>query len=218
MMVLSAWLTAQYVGGPFAHKVIAELLVMGLPGLWRLNVRLPVLVDPTAFCAALAGGILLQSDHATMLALGLAVIVLGSAVKETVPLFAAAFAMSPMPLLALTVPLYLHFTVKALDRPQETWLKHPILEARKAHDFLDPLAKIAPWGAIAVLLIFSPVSWTLTATLALALGYGQCVVAQDNARLYQWAAPAVIAVALQHPPGWVWIAALLGLFNPYRGT
>lgn len=215
-VILSAILIGEYVGGSFQTKLLAELLFIGLPGIWRLNVRLPVLVDPTAFCCALGGALLLQRDYVVW---GTVVICLGTCVKETVFLFAAAFAWKWPALVfggvfAWWSNLVFNFGVDS----SETWLQYPIKEARKVHDFLSPVEKILPWGAVAILLLFSYRDFTWMAAAALGLGYAQCLMAQDNARLFQWAAPVLIAVVLKHPPAWVGVAAVLGLFNPYRGT
>jgi hypothetical protein len=102
--------------------------------------------------------------------------------------------------------------------PPEPWLQHPVREARKVHDFLDWRTMILPWGAVAVLapLGFSRSPSIVPAVAALLAGYAQLLVAVDNARLFQWAAPAVIAIAVRDPPSWGWFAAIAGLFNPYR--
>lgn len=218
--VLSAALTAKYVGGSLERQVLALLLFVGLPGIWRLNVRLPVLVDPAAYCAAVGGAVLWRSGHH---ALACAVWLIGAGIKETVPIFAAALTLNPIPLLFLPVPLASKLFFKQRKNPTEPYLRHPVLEARKVHDFFDWKTKLLPWGSVGILTLvaLARFEWNRTMLIAgvtLALAYGQLLVAQDNARLFQWAAPAVIAVALQHPPSWVWAAVILGLFNPYRGT
>jgi hypothetical protein len=218
--IMMPFLTALYVGGSFSKQILAELLFIGLPGIWRLNVRLPILVDPTAMCLALLAAILEHHGHSSLAILA---VLLGTAVKETTPIFAAIFTGSWLPLLGISAVLVCWscwVRNGAPGKPEEPWLQHPVREARKVHDFFHALAIVAPWGAVAVLAYFAP-WWSflgLIAALALVAGYGQLLAAQDNARLFQWAAPAVIALVLQHPPSWVWPVAFLGLFNPYRGT
>lgn len=216
--ILSAVLTATYVGGSLERQVLALLLFVGLPGIWRLNVRLPLLVDPTAYSITLIGALLYRNDHSVLAFL---VTCIGVMTKETVPIFVAALSLNPVPLIALGIARYVHLnTPHRKPLPTEPYLEHPIVEARKVHDFFDWRSKLLPWG---VLIVLAPLGFTcndagISALIALALGYSQLFVAQDNARLYQWAAPAVIELAVQDPPWWIWIAALIGLFNPYRGT
>lgn len=219
--VLSAVLTAYYAAETLERRVLAVLLFAGLPGIWRLNVRLPMLVDPAAYCMALGCALCLRAGFwlPSVLLYGL-----GASIKETSPLFAAVFAWSPWPLLGILqagIVSRLGVFQRKIDLdPTETYLQHPMLEARKVHDFFDPRTKLLPWGAVGILAVFGA-GWnhlTLVAAVALAIAYAQLAVAIDNARLYQWAAPAVIAVALAHPPSWAWIVAVLGLWNPYRGT
>lgn len=219
--ILSAVLTALYVGqNSFERAVMAELLFLGLPGIWRLNVRLPVLVDSTAYCVCLIVALLFQIHGGVAISLAaLLVVILGSCVKETVPLFASALSLHLGPLAGLVCVYKAHQRARDL-RPEESYLRHPVREARKVHDFFDLRSKLLPWG---VLILLFPLGVgldraTLCAVITLVLAYAQLFFAQDNARLYQWAAPAVIAVALQHPPSWIWPVVILGLFNPYRGT
>jgi hypothetical protein len=171
-------------------------------------------------CLTLLAAILAQHGHP---ALAVFAVVLGACVKETTPIFMAIFMGSWLPLLGMVaVRACWSRWIKSSPpgEAKEPWLQQPIREARKVHDFFHALAIVAPWGAVAVLACFA--SWWsfpgLLAILALVAGYGQLLAAQDNARLFQWAAPAVIALVLQHPPSWVWPVVVLGLFNPYRGT
>lgn len=216
--ILSGVLTSLYVGGSFEKQALALLLFAGLPGIWRLNVRLPVLVDSTAYSLTLMAALLFRSGHPV---LGMIVAVLGAATKETVPLFVATLTLNPWPLFALAVPWYAHRRrPKREPTAAEPYLQRPMHEARKVHDFFDWRSKLLPWG---VLIFLAPLGFScngvgISALMTLTLGYGQLLIAQDNARLFQWAAPAVLAMALDHPPSWVWFAALVGLFNPYRGT
>lgn len=219
--VFSAVLTAYYAAHTLERRVLAVLLFAGLPGIWRLNVRLPILVDPAAYCAAIGSALLIRSEHPV---LGFLLALIGCSVKETVPLFAAVFAWSPVQLFALAGSAMTHYAILEFGRvnhnPAEAYLRYPMSEARKVHDFFDLGPKLFPWGAVAVLAALAASANTLTmiAAVGVAFAYAQLAVAMDNARLYQWAAPTLIAVGLSNPPWWVWIAAVVGLFNPYRGT
>jgi hypothetical protein len=56
-------------------------------------------------------------------------------------------------------------------------------------------------------------SWQLGAVLVVA--YGQCLVATDTVRLYQWAAPVMI-LQLALPVAWLPVLLVLHVVNPFR--
>src|SRR6185295_18698383 len=132
-VVLSAVLVGEYAGTSFQTKLIAELLFMGLPGLWRLNVRLPVLVDPTALCCALGGALLMRAGHPW---LATTLVLMGTSVKETTFLFAAIFEGHGVFLTGAFIALVNRWSRDHRPNPAEPWLHNPVQEARKAHDFL----------------------------------------------------------------------------------
>ena len=194
-------------------------LLCGLPALFRLNSRFPILVDAPAFLLALASaGAALSGRPASAAALAL----LAGASKESAPIFAAAFSLSPWPLLGL-------LAVGWWRRPgpipgwASEWLSSPVRAARKVAlgSILDWKVMLLPWGLLAPLAVFAPwegrAAWA--AGLSLALGYSSLALAQDRARLFSWAAPALIVVALPAlPPSWAAAALLAHAFNPYRGV
>lgn len=83
--------------------------------------------------------------------------------------------------------------------------------------WFSPALMVLPWGVVLPLALLSP-SWELAGILA--LGYLPLVGVSDTARVYQWAAPAVILIAVQAPvPAWSWPFLLLAhVCNPYRGA
>lgn len=206
--------SAVLIGRMTAHPILAALLFIGLPGLFRLNVIFPVLVDAPAFFLALLSVDVLAHGHP---AWALVIIALAGLIKETAPIFVAAWTFWwPAALTGLLIHGLIRLSVTAAKADQP-WLKHPFQEARKVQNFFDWKLMLLPWGALPLLVAFSNLwAWNVVATVALA--YSQLLVAQDHARLYQWAFPPLVVVALANPPAWIPLAVFVHLFNPYRGT
>lgn len=173
----------------------AAWLFVWLP-MVALNVRLPVLVDAPAFALALGSAWAAQrGSWALSVALGLA----AGASKESAPIFAAAWSLSPWPLVGL---LAAGWWRKAAP-PDQPWLERPWRSARR--DPLDWRRLLLPWGAV-LPLAWAGAAWdraTLAAGLSLALGYAQLLRSMDDARLYQWAFPAVAVLACRVDAWWV---------------
>jgi hypothetical protein len=177
-----------------------------LPGIFALNVRLPVLVDAPSFALAIGAAVAWQrGEHPMALSLAIA----SGLCKESGPVFAALFAQNPF-LLIGTVPHAVRPWFRGATKGDEPWLAHPFREARKARDVLSFGTMVLPWGSVALLACLGA-HWdraTLLAMIALAIGYGQLLIAQDAARLYQWAAPTVLVLAARADVG-VWLLPLL---------
>jgi hypothetical protein len=196
----------------------AVLLWVGLPW-FRLGVRYPVLTDATAMLFALLSVILLP------VSIPLAVVsaVIAGACRESAPVYAALFSLSPWPLLALPAVLAAHFLTRKGEIPiGADWLHKPFKSAWDFHGgkWLDAKWTLLPWGA-ALIAVLNPQFWT--ALPALAVAYGTMLVANDFARLYQWAAPPVVILAAQMVPelsiigvGFtIFALILLHFWNPY---
>ena len=203
-------------GRSLSGSVAAGLLVGGLPWLHFVFKR-PVLVDGPAFALAVLAAVACNGDPLLSLPLAL----LGGAVQERVPIFAALYAWHPLPLAGLIVPLVAHWVVERGEDhpglgPENAWiLQHPIAASLKFHEGLwrSPLL-LAPWGVL-LAGFYDPPLWVL-ATLAVA--YAQILLATDTVRLYQWAAPAVAVHAVGViPEEWLLIAVLAHWVNPWRG-
>lgn len=195
------------------EALVGVALYVGLPGVWRLNVRYPVLVDAAGMAFALLSACCVLTG-AWWAAVGFALI--GAAVCEKSPVFAAAFSFSCLPLLGLLVVAAAWvWSEHSDDKPE--WLRQPLAAAREFHkgQWLDATKVFLPWGAVGVLVLISS-GWRPEAWVALALGYGSLYVANDMTRLYQWAAPALIPVALCALP-MEWAAPILAahLLNPW---
>lgn len=191
----------------------AELLFLALP-LWSCWVRHPWQIDAPAMALAL-----LAATSDTWWVVVLISLVAGAA-KESAPLFAAVYAWSPLPLVGLLVPLVSDMLLPAgepRDAAEGAIVGRPWASARVYHGpALHDVSMVAPWGA--VLLAGACPTWQLGA--ALALGYGQLLVAVDRARLYLWAAPVACTLASdileQLPLGFTAGAVLITYFQPVR--
>ncbi|MFI9251129.1 hypothetical protein [Streptomyces sp. NPDC053069] len=209
--------------GPYASderlRVVGALLVCGLPGLWRIHIRWPVSVDATALAWALGSALLVRNGQ---LVPGVLAAVFAGLVKETSPVFAACFAWSPLPLAGLLAPAVVKCFARVGPDPmgQPDVLANPFLASRLYHvgRWFDPRLMAAPWGIC--LLAFGVTDRDLLVMLAVtaAVAYGQIVIATDTVRLYQWAAPPVIAATITVVPSrWAYAALAAHLLNPWAG-
>jgi len=213
-MIACGPLIAAYVGGPAWQRIAACCLFLGCPGIFRMNAACPVHVDPLGFALALAAA-LCASDHPVLAA---AISVVAGSCVERAPVFAAIFAWNPLLLIGLIAPAWFRPAAAAT----EPWLTHPFRYALERHtgSWLAWREMLLPWGALAILMPLGAEfdRATLIAAAALAVGYGQMLIATDRARLYQWVAPAVIAVAVRALPASpiTTMIVLFHMFNPYR--
>lgn len=205
-------LLCAYTGSPWAAALFA-----GLP-LVRVAAMFPVLVDAPAMALALGSAVAWQRGHSSLAAI---LWTLSGTVRETGPVFAVCFAGTPWAILGLVgVPWFMSPGPKDGD----VYCGRPLLETaariwrERRHEPLS-LAHAAGWGP---LLVLAPLgaAWdraTLLAGLAIAVAYAQLVVATDKGRLYLWAAPAVIALAVRSVPApWLAAACVVGCLVPYR--
>lgn len=197
----------------------AGLMLVALPGI-RYSLSAPVLVDAPALCLAAWAGVAGDWWLAVVLAC------VAGACKETGPVFAAAFAWSPWPLVGLVV-----VAARALMRPgpddpirrvrtvtpqsELAWIaRHPFRAGWKYHDWRSPLM-VLPWGG--ALAALGHLDWQVVVVLVLA--YAQLLVATDTVRLYQWAAPVVcVAAATAVPVAWLPLLVVATVWNPFAGN
>lgn len=190
---------------------LAVILWVGLPW-FRLGVRYPILTDAPAMMFALLSVVLLPVSIPGAIAAALA----GGACRESSPVYAALFSLSPWPLLGLAAPLAAHLLVKKGEVPMGAeWLRTPIKSAWDFHGgkWLDPKWTFLPWGMALLALFHENLPLALP---ALVVAYGTMLVANDFSRLYQWAAPPVVVLAAQVAPEWaIYAVAALHLVNPW---
>lgn len=194
----------------------ALFIPLGLAGVVKVNVRCPVLVDLPAMMYALAAAVCVRDGWWW---LGIVMALLAGATKETAPVFAALWAWSPIPLVGLLVPALTVVFVKPKPYPlgglADEALAHPVRVAWSVHRTQRTFAWwVLPWGVL-VLGVAHP---TLQVALTLAVAYGQCLVATDLVRMYQWAWP-VLALNTFHvvPRAWWPVLVVLHLASPHKG-
>ena len=185
-----------------------------LPGI-AFSWRHPVLVDPLGMALALGSALLLPICWPAAIVLAC----IAGMTRETAPVWAAVYAFNPLLLVGL-VPVAIRWLMRqgpdVLDEQNAWILAHPFKAALIFHTqrWQDPLLMVTPWGG----LIAGLAALTPQLGLALALGYGQLLVATDSVRLYQWAAPVMALATVAALPAWaIPFAALAIVFNPKRG-
>ncbi len=202
-----------YVGG--IRGLAAIGLLVGFAGVVRFNLEHPVLVDAPAMAAALLCACLVQ-DGRWMAAIPVALF--AGTIRETAPVFAAAFAWSPLPLLGLIPVAIRHLQAEGpdvLDEENRWILDHPLKASRKYHQGFTIPNWVLPWG-MGILCLAHP-TWQLA--VAAVLAYGQCLVATDTVRLYQWCWPVVALCAVQAVPlRWLPVVVVAHLANPFQGN
>lgn len=199
-----------YAGGHELGLAVAAV-PPALAGVWAINRRFPILIDAPAMALALGAAV---AAHHHLWPLVIVLALAAGATKETAPVFAAVYAWSWLPLVGLVA-----VAARALQRsgpdtipdgPAHDALEHPIIEARKAHTgtFRNPAVWTLPWGALLVGLC-QP-TWQVAACAALA--YGQCAVATDRVRLYQWAWPVVAVQTFAVIPRAWWLFLVVVMY------
>lgn len=156
-------------------------------GLGALNVRLPVLVDMPAFMLSVAASWAASTGHVPI---AVALSFLAGACSEKAPVFIALWSWNAWCLLGLLGARW----IGHIAEPDQPWLKSPFQSARDSRDILGWRRMLMPWGGIMLAIPFLDVR----ALAAIMVGYGQCLIAMDDSRLYQWAMPAVLIPLLHH--------------------
>lgn len=203
----------------------ATLFLICLSGIAGPKVANPISVDLPATTLALLGAAAITDGNAWLLALGLVAVLLAACAKETTPIFAAVWAWSPLPLVALAAPaarlIWVRVRRLEIDDPLgESFAeiaRHPLRAGVLAHAnvWRNPVTMLAPWGACLAAL-YQP-SWPVL--VALVVAHAQLLVATDTVRLVHHAAAPVLAVAAARNIPMTWLAlAVVGHFFLSRRT
>lgn len=193
-LVLTCPLIALYGG---EAGLVAVCLWVGLPW-FRLGVRYPVLTDAPAMMLTLLALVLIPYS----MALAVITVAIAAMMRESAPVYAALFTWNPIFLIGLIPAIVAHFATKKGDIPMGAeWLRNPKKSAWDFHGgkLLDPRLMLLPWG-VALAAMLHGQFWV--AIPALAVAYGQLLIANDLTRLYQWAAPIVVVLAAEVITGW----------------
>jgi hypothetical protein len=192
----------------------AGLLVLALP-MARQWWRWGLMPDAPAFGLAClsAWGVTVGTPWGAAVAVGAAVA--SGALHERAPVMAALWCWSPLPLVGLVVPA-VAAVLSRVGRARDDEARvtdHPVRTALLALQQPPTWLYVVPWGGV-LLALAAPVPWTVWVVLAVA--YGQCLVAVDRARLYQWAAPAVAPLAVAVAGDWWPLAVVATLAVPWE--
>lgn len=203
-----------FLASDWKRAIAAGLMIAALPSS-RFNFRNPVLVDSTSMAFAVWAAVCVQEG---LWPLGIALILVSGAVKETGPVFGALYAWHPVLLVGLAAPAVRALLAKpgpdVLDAENAWILAHPFKAGQKYHDWFDPIM-VVPWGGAIVGL--AALDWQLGVLLAVA--YAQLLVATDTVRLYQWAAPLMCVAACNVVPvAWLPLLVVLTVWNPLAGN
>jgi hypothetical protein len=194
----------------------ATALLLALPGILGPVAVIPVGVDLPATALALVGVALISDGHPARIAAGVAVLAIAAGIKETAPVWAALWAWSPWPLIALAVPVVIALVRKPGPDPLGPKFQHiadhPITTALEHHRgrWRDAWLLVAPWGVTVAALYGA--DWRLLVVLAVA--HAQLLVATDTVRLVHHAAGPAMAVAAAQviPTQWLLLAVVAHTF------
>lgn len=196
-------------GNSWQVAAASTALLLGLPGFLGPPVTIPVGVDIPATGLALCGAAL--CSHGAWLP-GVAVIAVSALIRETTPVWSALWLWSPLPLVALVVPLVVNRLRPVGPDPLVQFqhiTDHPVGSALAAHRgrWRDGWLMVAPWG-LTIAALSAP-SWPLVVCLVLA--YCQLLVATDTVRLLHHAAgvPMALIAAQTIPERWLLLAVVV---------
>lgn len=195
-------------------SIVAAALWLWLPNT-RFHLRHPLLVDLPGIVLPMAAAAWLPADWRYVVPAALLI----GAVREWGVIWYAVLLLSPWPLVGLVSVAfgYARFG-REMQEGDNPFITNPftaISRYRMGHVFNWRLM-LLPWGMVLPLaLISGQFPW-----LVFLLAYVPLVIATDHARIYLYAAPVLIPVALAAPipASWWGMVVLLHVFNPYRGA
>jgi len=202
---------ARGTGASWGVSLAAAALLLALPGVWGPYSVRPVGVDLPAMAVGIWAAACFTNGQPVA---GVVLVAVAASIKETMPIWVALWAWTPLALVGLVVPLVAQLAVRPeLDAvTAQPLLKrvhdHPVRSSLEHHrnQWRNAWFMVAPWGAgLAALLDPTP---QLFATVGLA--YAQLVMATDTVRLYQMAAGPVVCLAAAGviPPHWLLLAVV----------
>lgn len=204
MVPAMRWLTGKWGPGLFAFT---------LDGVWTLARRYPVVTDPMAQLAAIIAA---AATKQRRWGIATAASLIAGAIRETAPVFAAAYADHPLPLIGLIAPAIRHRHPEGPDVADDfsaDAVRQPLWAAWwvRRDSSRDPKLWLTPWGGL-----LAGVRGDRRTILTLAVAYAQTVAAVDTTRLVQWAWP-VLADNATDDNRWP-LALAASWFNPWRSA
>ncbi len=194
---------------------IGGLLTLGFRGVFAFNAQALALVDSVAQLCMVISATLFNWGYWEY---GIAVVCIGSMVKESTWLFTFVLSLNLFAL-AGAIPVALAWIILKPDKQDiftvksEDMLRHPLKYGLAFHK--DKWLDYRVWLSLGVgLLAFKIPSLQLFAMLGLAAG--QMLIATDTIRLLHWCFPVLILYAVPNIPiEWSLIAILLHWVNPF---
>ena len=200
-----------------AQAFFGSMLVLGLNGIYKMNVLHPILVDSYAIFFSLLSAISFLNGN---ILTGIMFSVIGGCIKESTPVFSFLFGFNALALLGFVSPILCRWYSPHADK--DMLGRHGRLDDFiKTSDVLHkgrwfhPAVMLAPWGVCLIALLSTPpvLYWVM---LALLVSYGQVVIATDSVRLYQQSFPVLVyAACLLVPAQFYLILVLVHWLNPY---
>lgn len=203
---------------PFTSQAMfGALLVLGLSGIYKQNVKGYKLIDGTAICFGLLSTICFNADWYIP---ALIFLILASLTKETMPVFIALWSMSFLPLIGFLTPLVIYLfnpPVKQdiLGEGHQQWLDNPFKAFKEYHikNLLSPFYFLS-WGVCITAVLYQGEYWQWVLASVL-IAYAQLLVATDRGRLFMYSFPlAILATCLTIELNWLLI--LIHLYNPFH--
>lgn len=182
---------------------------------YRLMWVLPGTTDSAAMLGAVTSAAMLSTGEIEWVIAGYALAAVFAACRESVPVFTALFAWNPIVLFTLVVPLIVWSVRRLIDNPDNIdqlgdptgGIGSPFATGRKFHAKIltNSTVMLFPWGIGLFALVEPTIQLAATALAA----YAQVFVATDTTRLYMWAAPVVLTIAVTLIPVSLLPAALV---------
>jgi len=195
-----------------AHAMPAVLILAALPTV-RMSISWPVLLDMPSWAVIAATVAVAQSNPVA----AICVASVGILVTEKTTPLAVLAAMPWMGLdcaigamAAWVVGVGMIFVTSDPAPADQDWLKRPLCTALEHHKNSSAVNWLMPWGGL-VLALPALNGWGWLAVIA---AYGQCIIAQDRARLYTAAALPLIIAMTSLDPVVMWAAAVITFFTP----
>ena len=210
ILAVAAFGWAHTVTGDWRLSAATTALLLSLPGILGPRAVIPVGVDLPATATTMVGVWLVALGHPAQIAAGVIVIGLAATIRETSPVWAALWAWSPWPLIALVAVAVAAVIRKPGPDPLgptfQAIADHPVKAALEHHrgQWRDAWVMVAPWGVTLAALVGA--DWRLVAVLAVA--YAQLLIATDTTRLLHHGAGPVMALAAAQviPTPWLLLA------------
>jgi hypothetical protein len=210
ILAVAAFGWAHTVTGDWRVALAAAALLLSLPGILGPRAVIPIGVDLPATATTMVGVWLVALGHPAQIAAGVIVIGLAATIRETSPVWAALWAWSPWPLIALVAVAVAAVIRKPGPDPLgptfQTIADHPIRSSLEHHrgQWRDAWVMVAPWGVTLAALVGA--DWRFVAVLAVA--YAQLLIATDTTRLLHHGAGPVMALAAAQviPTPWLLLA------------